>query len=97
MLETSARRIIAPVLRECPSACGIVSITEVEVSSDLSYATVYISALTNPEAALDFLEGRRRELQKLLGRLQTHKTPQLRFRIDRRSEQGGRLDALLKE
>ena len=96
MLSSSARKIVAPVLRECPQVCGIVAITEVDVSSDLSYVTVYVSALRKPEEALDFLQGRRRELQKALGGLKTHKTPQLRFRLDRRSEEGSRLDELLK-
>lgn len=94
-LEPSVRKIIAPILRECPAACGIVTITEVELSSDLSYATVYVSALQKPDAALEFLQGRQRELQRKMGELQTHKTPQLRFRLDRRAEEGSRIEKLL--
>lgn len=97
MLGSSVREIVAPVLRECPPECGIVSITGVEVSSDLSYATLSLSALQNPEAALAFLEGKRRDLQKRLVALQTHRIPKLRFRIDRAGEQGARIEKLLDE
>ena len=96
MLASSVRKLIAPVLRECPQECGIVSITDVEISSDLSYVTISVSALRNPEVALAFLETKKRELQHLLGQLQTHKTPKLRFRIDRRSEEGSKLEKLLE-
>lgn len=95
-LEPSVRKIIAPILRECPPECGIVTITEIEVSSDLSYATVHIGALRKPEVALAFLEGRQRELQRQMGALQTHKTPQIRFRLDTRAEEGNRIDKLLE-
>lgn len=95
MLETSVRKIIAPILRDCPQECGIVTITEVSVSSDLSFATILVSALRKPQAAMAFLESRMKPLQKEMGRLKTHKTPQLRFRLDQSSEKGSRIDQLL--
>ena len=95
MLESSVRKIIAPILRDCPRECGIVTITEIDVSSDLTYATILVSALQKPELAMEFLDARQRELQKRMGQLQTHKTPQLRFRLDRRAEEGSRIDKLL--
>ena len=95
MLAPTVREIIAPILRECPQECGIVSITGVELSDDLSYATILVSALMQPKAAMDFLESKRKLLQKNLGRLKTHKTPLLRFRLDTSAERGSRLDKLL--
>jgi ribosome-binding factor A len=95
MLASVIRRNIAPVLRECPAVCGIVSITEVEVSTDFSIATVYISALEEPRRALKFLEGRRTVLQRQLSALERSHIPLLRFRIDRRTERGRRIDELL--
>ncbi|NOS67081.1 MAG: ribosome-binding factor A [Candidatus Peribacteraceae bacterium] len=95
-LEPSVRKIIAPILRECPRECGIVTITKIDVSPDLSYATIYISALMKPKAALEFLESRQRELQKLMGNLQTHKTPHIRFRLDTTAEEGSRMEKLLQ-
>ena len=97
MLATSIRKLIAPVLRDCPRECGIVSITRIDVSSDLSYVTVYFTALKESQLALKFLMSRERELRKILGQLQTHKTPQLRFRIDKTAEEGSRIDALLEK
>ena len=96
MLAPTIRKIIAPVLRECPRECGVMTITDIDLSSDLSYATVYVSSLTNPESALAFLERRRRELQKRMGALQTHKTPHLRFRLDTRAQEGNRIEQLLE-
>ncbi|MBI1812254.1 ribosome-binding factor A [Candidatus Peregrinibacteria bacterium] len=96
MLGTVIRALIAPVLRECPPACGIVSITAVDVSSDSSYATVMISALREPERALEFLNGRKNDLQRLLSKLPRRKIPMLRFRIDRSGERGARMDELLR-
>lgn len=96
MLATAVREIIAPILRECPHDCGIVSITQVDVSSDFSYATIYISALMKPELALEFLEGKIHDLQRTLSDLPRRKIPMIRFRIDRRGEAASRLDALLE-
>ncbi|MBI2636206.1 ribosome-binding factor A [Candidatus Peregrinibacteria bacterium] len=95
-LKSSVRRLIAPVLRECPRECGIVSITEIEVSPDLSYATVLVSALHKSGIAMEFLGKRRSALQRRMGKLQTHKTPLLRFRADLSSEQESRIDELLR-
>ena len=97
MLGSVVRRAIAPVLREAPPACGIVSITRVEVSADASYATVYITALEESEQALRYLERRCRDLQRSLGSLPRRKIPLLRFRIDGSGERGRRIDALLKK
>lgn len=96
MLASVIRDIIAPILRECPQECGIVSITEIEVSDDFSYATVYISALTEQGAALEFLEAKQTELTRSMGQLYRKRIPSLRFRADPRTERGGRIDELLK-
>lgn len=97
MLASVIREVIAPVLRECPTACGITSISDVEVSEDFSYATVYISALQEEEQALAFLEKRLPQLKKTMGTLYRKKIPELRFRIDPRTQQGGRIDDLLRQ
>ncbi len=95
MLASVIREIIAPVLRECPPACGMTSITEIDVSKDFSYATVYISALEHPERALQYLERRLPKLKSMVGAMHRKKIPELRFRIDPRSERASRLDDLL--
>lgn len=97
MLASVIRSAIAPVLRECPAECGIVSISEIDVSSEFSYATVYISALEHPDKALQFLQKRQTALQRSLSALERKRIPELRFRIDDRGDRGGRIDALLEE
>ena len=95
MLASVIRKLIAPELPHCPKECGIVTITEVDVSRDFSYATVYVSAIAHPDRALEHFEDRARELQHRLGVLKRKRIPLLRFRIDQRSERAARLDALL--
>ena len=97
MLASTVRDTIAPVLRECPRECGIVTITRIEISSDASYATVYMSALKEPELALEFLRKEGRDLQRQLGKLPRKKIPLLRFRYDDSGERGRRIDELLEE
>ncbi len=96
MIASVVREIVAPALRECPPECGIVSITSVEVSPDASYATVYISALQNPELALAALEERRREIQHRVGKnVQLRMTPRVRFRLDGSAERGEKIEHLI--
>lgn len=87
-----------------------VSVTDVEVSKDLSYATVYFSRLEdnlegdpkdNPEriretaAALHHAGGfLRRELGKTL---RLRHIPELRFAYDRSIAEGMRMDSLIAE
>lgn len=97
MLASVIREVIAPVLRECPKKCKIVSITEVEVSSDFSHATVYISALEHEDTALTFLSDKLPELTQQMGSIYRKRIPELRFRLDPLTEQGGKIDALLRD
>jgi ribosome-binding factor A len=75
----------------------MVSITDVEVSEDFSYATVYISALESPEEALAFLEKQLPTLRRSLGKIHRSRVPEIRFRIDPRIDRGGRVDDLLEQ
>ena len=96
MLASVVREVVAPVLRECPKECKMVSITDVEVSEDFSYATIYISALQQPDLAVTFLEERQPQLMRALSRLYRKRIPTLRFRRDPRTERGSRIDELLE-
>lgn len=97
MLASEIRRLIAPVLRECPPECGIVTITEVDVSPDSSIITVRVSALQNHPLALTFMEERKGELRHALTALHMHRLPELRFALDLRSEKGSRIEKILGE
>lgn len=97
MLASLIRDSIAPFVRECPPACGVVSITEVMVSDDLRIATVFVSALFDTDAAIAFLEEHRGQLHSSLARLQRKHIPELRFVADKRGEKGRRIEALLDD
>ena len=97
MLASVIREVIVPVVQKCPAQCGIVSITEVDVSDDFSFATIYISALHHPENAITFLVRHTKELHTKIGRLYRKKIPQIRFRLDYRIDRGERIDNLLSE
>ncbi len=78
---------------------GMVTLTEVQVSSDLSYATVYYSVLNaKPEEAQAVLESAAEILRGPLGRaLGLRHAPELRFVVDELIESGARLSALINQ
>lgn len=96
MLASEVRTLIAPVLRQCPPECGIVTITAVEVSPDSSVVVIRVSALREHAAALAFMEKRKRALRHLLKALHMHRLPALRFEADFLSEQGSRIEKILQ-
>lgn len=83
-----------------PRIKGLVTVSAVRVSPDLSHATVYYSLLAGEDAG-DAHEG----LQSAAGRLQgavgaqtrLKRTPRLRFEPDPVVERASRIDAALRE
>jgi ribosome-binding factor A len=91
--------ILARRLRD-PRLGGMVSVTDVEVSPDLSVARVFVSVLEPGEirarafAALDSAAGFvRRELAPRLG---LREVPEIRFVADDSIERGARVEELLR-
>jgi len=80
---------------------GMISITDVEVSPDLAYATVYFTTLGDTQALDRSLAGLGRAagfLRSALGRrIKIHNTPELRFEYDASVERGVRLTQLIDE
>ena len=92
--------IIARTLRD-PRIGTFVTVTDVEVTSDLSFARVFVSVLATGEERARTLEALahavpfvRRELGPRLG---LREVPALRFEIDTSSERGARVDELLRK
>jgi ribosome-binding factor A len=98
------RREIADILENRlrdPRLGSMVSITDVEVTQDLSFARVYVSTLqTGPEreqlletlkAAAGFV---RHELRPRLG---LREVPDVRFVFDESMERGARVDEILRK
>ncbi len=79
---------LSDLLREVkdPRVSKLISIVKIDVSGDLSYCTVYISAIEGPEATKESVKGLKNAagyLRRELGaRLSLRKTPELRFRED---------------
>jgi ribosome-binding factor A len=78
---------------------GMVTLTEVRMSSDLSYATVYYSVLNaDPAQAQEILDAAAGMLRGPLGRaLGIRHSPELRFVQDELIESGARLSALIQK
>jgi len=97
------RREIAEVLMRRlrdPRVSGMVSVTDVEVSHDLSSARIFVSIMPDgPErqrslAALQSAAGYIRH--ELAPRLGLREVPELRFVLDTSIERGARVDDLLR-
>ena len=78
---------------------GLLTITEVRVTSDLSYATIYYSVLNAQRSeAQEVLVSAAEILRGPLGRaLGLRHAPELRFQADELIESGARLSALIQK
>ena len=77
---------------------GMVTITSVDVSPDLSHAKVFFTVLEKPQLEKS-LEGLKRSSgflrSQLAKRIKLYTTPQLRFEYDESVERGDRLSRLI--
>lgn len=82
------QRELADILRDVkdPRISGLLSIVKVDVSGDLSYAKVYVSAIEGEAATIESVKGLKNAagfIRRELGhRLQLRKVPELRFTAD---------------
>ncbi len=92
------RTIIAGCTVELPPDIAMgVSITEVRLSPDLQYADVYVSAIQNLPAAIEFLKAKKGAMRKIIANeVNVHSVPILRFHADDRGEQADKLDKLIE-
>ena len=95
------KREIAAIIRELkdPRIQGMLTVVNVEVSSDASFAKVYVSAMEGIETAKLAVKGLtsatgyiRREIGK---RLHLRKTPELKFIADDSIEKGMQITRML--
>lgn len=84
-----------------PHIDSMVSVTDVEVSNDLSYAKIYVSKLGSQrerEELLDALTKANGFIRSALSqRLKIRKVPELRFFLDDSLEYGAKIEKLLNE
>ncbi len=92
---------LSELLREVkdPRVSKLLSIVKVDVSGDLSYATVYVSAIEGFEATVNSvkaLKGAAGFLRRELGgRLKLRKVPELRFIADDSIEQSANISKII--
>jgi ribosome-binding factor A len=97
------RREVAEILQQKlrdPRVSAMVSVTDVEVSQDLSFAKIYVSVLGKPDevsASLQALAHATGFVRHELGeRLELREVPELRFIHDTSLDRGARVEELLK-
>ena len=87
-ITSDVQMAMSQLLREVkdPRVSKLISIVKVDVSGDLSYATVYVSAIEGYEATVESVKGLKNAsgyLRRELGsRLKLRKVPELRFVAD---------------
>lgn len=81
------------------SAVGFCTITGVEVTSDLSYAKVYVSFLNkNANKSLEALKKSKGFIRSVLAkRLTVRKCPELLFELDTSLAYGNKIESIIEE
>lgn len=85
-----------------PRLPSIVSVTNVEVTNDLSYATIFVSAIgtgdVDQDEVIEILSGAKGYFRKEIGnKLHVHSTPEVIFEYDDSILRGMQMDELLKK
>lgn len=84
-----------------PKISGLVSITDVEVSHDNSYAKVFYSILSSEDKKQDIIEAIEKNTPKIryeIGkRIRLRLTPELKFILDESLERGQRITDLINK
>ena len=76
---------------------GFITITAVDVTSDLDIAKVFIMCSKEPEETLNSIKEKTAKLRAKLGKkIKLRKIPQLIFEYDDRSDRGERIEQLLE-
>jgi len=100
LMKREIADILANELRD-PRLSAMVSVTDVEITADLSFARVYVSVLTKDPANDRTLDGLTRAAgfirRALAPRLGLREVPELRFLMDDSLEKGARVDELLRK
>lgn len=96
------KRAAAEIIRNMKDPrIGFVSVTDVEVSNDLSHVKIFVSVYGDDEAKQRSLEGLRAAtgfVRSEIGRaVRMRHTPEIVFRLDSSLERGARISQILAE
>lgn len=80
-------------------AIGFCTITDVDITNDLSIAKIYVSFLNkNTKKSMDALERSKGFIRSLLAkRLTIRKCPEIHFILDTSLEYGNKIDSIIEE
>ena len=98
---SDVQRELADLLREVkdPRVSKLLSIIKIDLSADLSYATVYVSAIEGYDKTVESVKGLKNAagyLRRELGaRLKLRKTPELRFIADNSIEHSAHIAKII--
>lgn len=102
-LEGIIRRNISEIIQyelKDPNV-GFITVTDVKVSNDHSYATIFVTFMASGNKKKEGLEALHRARgfirSMLASRLDIRRCPELAFKIDEVEEKGRRIDELLAE
>ena len=101
-ITSDIRLTLSSLLREIkdPRVSRLLSIVKVDVSGDLSYATVYVSAIEGSEKTAESVKALKNAagfLRRELGsKLKLRKVPELRFVADDSIEQSANISRIIK-
>ncbi len=102
-LSEDIKRELSVILRELkdPRVSKLLSIVRVEVSGDLSYCKVHVSAIEGPEKTEESVLGLKSAAgfirRELTARLQLRKCPEMRFIADHSIEHSAKINRLLQD
>jgi|SRR5699024_3445750 len=103
-ISTEIKRVISQLIIESikdPRVNELTTITDVEVTNDLSFAKVYVGVFGDDKAKEDAIEGLENAkgfIKRELGqKIELRHIPELIFEIDETIEHGNKIESLIKE
>ncbi len=98
------KKVAAAIIQnevEDPRLPALTTVTDVNVSKDLSYATIYVSALGKGEQeqqTLEVLERAKKFIRFRIGQeVKLRNVPEVRFRYDNSIAEGNRMSKIIDE
>jgi ribosome-binding factor A len=90
------RQVVARFASQIPpSLAQVVTVVDVRLSEDFSYADIGLTAISGVEEATKYLPKKKGEMRsELAAKLRVHRIPQLRFSVDEDSLRGNRIDEI---
>lgn len=104
MINSEVMKTVSEIIRgevNDPRVAPMTSVTDAEVTTDLKYATIYVSVLGDDEQSKKTLLGLKSSSgfirKELARRLNLRNTPELKFVLDESLAYGMKMDKLIDE